>query len=343
MTQRFWRFDNARYFLILLVVLGHLIDIKYHGNPSFTSSGTSMPALFLFIYSFHMPAFIFLSGLFTREQGDSPDIARIASFVCSGFLIKFIQFSARLITTGSTSFSLLSDSSVPWYMFALAWFTLFAWVFRKMPTTVVLLFSLAISLLVGYDSQVGDFLYLSRTLYFFPFFWIGYRLTPRSVDSFFRNKRWLKLVGAAVLVVFAISCLAFLQELYPLRGLLTGRNPYSAVGSIEDCGAFHRGITYVLSSILTFSFLSIVPRRRLPLITRIGSQSVSIYAWHYAALLLLFTFGADKVFQLICGDYWKYAALSVAPILTVLLSNEFFAKPFNWFSKGSFLGISSNR
>lgn len=46
--------DNLRGFLILLVILGHCIQN--------TNSNYQSDILFCYIYSFHMPLFIFVSG-----------------------------------------------------------------------------------------------------------------------------------------------------------------------------------------------------------------------------------------------------------------------------------------
>ena len=51
---REYGFDNLRGLLIVLVVLGHLLEIC----GSFPGAGF----LYRTIYSFHMPAFLFLSG-----------------------------------------------------------------------------------------------------------------------------------------------------------------------------------------------------------------------------------------------------------------------------------------
>ncbi|MDA3100191.1 acyltransferase family protein, partial [Staphylococcus pseudintermedius] len=55
-------FDNARAILIFLVVFGHLIQ-------PYTDAHPTVYALYLLIYSFHMPAFLFISGYFAKNVG----------------------------------------------------------------------------------------------------------------------------------------------------------------------------------------------------------------------------------------------------------------------------------
>lgn len=52
-------FDNARAILILLVVFGHMLQ-------PYTSGDKYLSALYLVIYSFHMPTFLFISGYFAK-------------------------------------------------------------------------------------------------------------------------------------------------------------------------------------------------------------------------------------------------------------------------------------
>ena len=59
MNQRVEKWDILKFFLMFFVVLGHIADC-------YTLEHESMRSLYLFIYSFHMPLFIFLSGLFLR-------------------------------------------------------------------------------------------------------------------------------------------------------------------------------------------------------------------------------------------------------------------------------------
>lgn len=60
MNERNLKIDNMKGVLILLVVIGHML-LSIHG----TTRGVTN--LFYLIYTFHMPAFVFLSGLFAQH------------------------------------------------------------------------------------------------------------------------------------------------------------------------------------------------------------------------------------------------------------------------------------
>ena len=55
------KWDNLKFFLILCVVVGHVIDLYVAESRAYRS-------LFALIYSFNMPAFLFIAGLFQSER-----------------------------------------------------------------------------------------------------------------------------------------------------------------------------------------------------------------------------------------------------------------------------------
>ena len=60
--ERIWYWDTVKFIMILLVVIGHFTErIMSFDDPTFLS-------VKLFIYSFHMPIFIFIFGLFFKEK-----------------------------------------------------------------------------------------------------------------------------------------------------------------------------------------------------------------------------------------------------------------------------------
>lgn len=66
------KWDNIRGILMLLVVLAHI----YNHYTKFSPAARS---LFLFVYTFHMPLFLFLSGMFGRKAVHRRDWGKIFS------------------------------------------------------------------------------------------------------------------------------------------------------------------------------------------------------------------------------------------------------------------------
>ncbi|EAE0774479.1 acyltransferase, partial [Listeria monocytogenes] len=58
-SQRTAYFDNAKFLLMILVVFSHLLQ-PFIGDQKFYHD------LYYFIFTFHMPAFVFLAGYFAK-------------------------------------------------------------------------------------------------------------------------------------------------------------------------------------------------------------------------------------------------------------------------------------
>ena len=80
---RQYRYDNLKFFLIVLVVVGHFLEFYDTRSDIFKS-------LFVFIYSFHMPLFLFVSGLFTREKPVS--VEKIIFYFILGYALKMLIY-----------------------------------------------------------------------------------------------------------------------------------------------------------------------------------------------------------------------------------------------------------
>ncbi len=60
MKDRIMLWDNLKFILITLVVVGHF-------SERFASTSDICKSIFLFIYAFHMPLFLFISGMFHKD------------------------------------------------------------------------------------------------------------------------------------------------------------------------------------------------------------------------------------------------------------------------------------
>ena len=85
MRQRIQLWDNIKFLLIFCVVLGHLVD-------DFTGVSDICKIIYLFVYAFHMPSFLFISGLFHKNEKIFP---KIFFFISAGFALKITLFVAK--------------------------------------------------------------------------------------------------------------------------------------------------------------------------------------------------------------------------------------------------------
>lgn len=119
MKERNLKLDNAKGILITLVVIGHML-LPIQG----TTRGVTN--FFYMIYAFHMPAFVFTSGLlaqriYTRVPKPHFNWRRWCSTLWLYLLLQFILFFSEIPAYGRTTRfpDFLHTSGAPWYLLAL--------------------------------------------------------------------------------------------------------------------------------------------------------------------------------------------------------------------------------
>ncbi|MFF3542270.1 acyltransferase family protein [Streptomyces platensis] len=192
-------FDNAKYLAIVLVAMGHSWEPLRDGSRS-------AAALYITVYAFHMPAFIIISGYFSRSFDMRKD--RLQRLI-TGVAVPYILFEVAY-----TLFKKWADDDPgypisltdPWY---LTWFLLALFVWRlttplwKIVRWPVPL-ALTIAVLASVSPDIGDDMDLQRVLQFLPFFVIGLSLRPEHFKLVRRKKaRILAVPVFAAALVFA--------------------------------------------------------------------------------------------------------------------------------------------
>lgn len=316
-------YDNVRGILILLVVIGHFLD-------QVSGRSNTAKAVFLWIYSFHMPLFIFISGYFSGNLvKDRTRVKKRAFEYLSLYLFyKGAIYFVRLALGQQSGFHLFREAGVPWFMAAMAVYSVLVYVFRNVKggwKNPVLLVSIILSLMAGLDSEIGDELVLSRIIVFFPYFYLGYLL--RGVDIREKVRKICPRLVAVVLLVLALAaCWVWLEELYILRPIFTGRNPYSALRTRASWGVVYRLAAYGISAVMSVLVLAAVPSKLPKIVALAGRNSLQVYLYHRIVIYVLAWAGMFTALT-----RYGLAGIGVmtvfAAVLTFLLALEPLGKP----------------
>ena len=325
-AKRIAKFDNIRAFLIIMVVLGH-------GLTPFLSSHL-IKATTLWLYTYHMPLFVFLGGLFSKKaiNGDSFYIPRIVSYLILGFLMKIAVHGTLLLCGRNPAFSWLDEKGVAWYIFAMAAHLVITRLVRKLPHTALLCGGTAFAVAAGYLNFIDDTLVLSKTIVFFPFFYLGYIVDTDKLLHIICRKN-VRIASSVFLILFTAGIFLLTDGIYSLRYLFSGNNPYYEFG--DDwyfIGGLLRLGGYVLSSLVSFCFMSVMPKREIPFFTIIGTNSLSTYVFHRPvqyALESLFFISLAAALEPITV---LLLTLGVSYIISIILAQKpffFVLKPFS--------------
>lgn len=292
-------FDNLKFLLIFLVVFGHMLTIV-------SGHSRAANALINFIYLFHMPAFVFVSGMlakryYSREQGLR--VNRVVGFVLL-YLIMYTGF--WLIATwahSSWAYNPFYTNSAAWYMGSMAWWLLFLPLVSELRPAVAIGGFAALSLLVGYYEEFGGFLVLSRTIVFAPFFYAGYFLPMKRFVSFSEHLHAgaVRVVAVGVLLLFLLVSYLMPELADSFHKIVVGYNDYASVCPNEVIAAVMRAAFYIVAVGCSLAAMSLVPRRRYWW-TRLGERTLPVYVIHVWVLnISTLIFGVGALFAAMPG------------------------------------------
>lgn len=337
MKERNFLFDNAKAILITLVVVGHFADY-------YTPISDHMKILFFFIYLFHMPLFIFISGVFSKSaiNGDRVKIERILSFLILyvGLKLSFYFIQRFVFLNEQAEFRLFIEGGLPWFMFAMAAWVALTYLLRNIKARYLLIFSIALALYVGFDKNVADMFVASRVIVYFPYFLMGYYLNAAQIANFVKTKwvmigSWMMVVGTAVFVYLNID------RIYQYRFLLTGRNSYAHMEN-EFNAMLLRLFLYAFVVILSTSLLAITPKSKT-FFSYIGSRTLQIYFLHHLILSIYMHFEINGLLSDYFPNQWLKIYLLLSFVLTWLLAFKWMEKPFGYISSLSFKSIQNTK
>lgn len=283
--ERLYKWDNIKFFLILCVVLGHFSSVVLEKSAA-------IDTVFLYTLSFHMPLFIFISGLFTKSYQDKPlNGNKIFGLLTICLLYKLLLLLVNIYYENETiSVSVFSDISAPWYLFVLVIFMGITYLVRNIRPAYVLGFAIVLSLISGYDAEIGRYMSLSRIIVFFPYFYAGYILEPEKVAKAL-DKLWLKIIAIIGLIAAAVYVYLSSSDILYYRGLGTGLASYRAIEVLvnngETVGMTQRLITYVVAVIMSIFIISLIPNSRIPFISDMGTRTLQVYVLHRPILLIM--------------------------------------------------------
>lgn len=324
--MRIAKWDYLKFVLIYLVVLGHVIG--YIGYENDTLNG-----IYLWIYSFHMPLFILISGLFAKRSIDEKRWNKIFTYFALMLLIMVANGVTGYLISGNMRFSVVVLSGVPWFAWALFVYSLVTVALRKFPVTYVLPFVVIIGCFIGADDKIGSFLALSRVLVYYPFFYIGYILNPQGLAQAL-SKTWIKILSAIGLAAMAIVFVTRSEALWWIRPVVKGNAPHDKFGDFSEHGVLVRLVYYVLVLVICAMVIAVTPThitgKLAPLgrwMAFLGERSVQTYAFHWAVLMVLFkVFSIDKHFEQILPVEPYLLIFPLALAIQLLCS----LKPFGW-------------
>ena len=337
-VPRVAHWDNARFILILLVVIGHTITtVRLDSALGY--------ALYAGIYLFHMPAMIALSGLFAKPEA-TPKAVRSSIQLLVVWLIWEVIWALIHYFVGGRPLPgswLVVPAWTLWFLVSLATMRILLPYIARLRHPLV--FSIAVALAAGLSPAIGVEFSASRTLCFLPFFvaaWLAQDHGWFSGDWFTMPARAARASAWALLALVAavFAAIPGLRELWRIDIWLTWRDDYARLferAPIGDWAATEwwasalggmgvRAGLLLVAAAMTLALLLIVPRRR-SFITTWGTRTLFVYLLHGPIIQLLRGTGTvDWMYSFGLAGMVMIVAVAIA--IAVVLSMAWVSRVF---------------
>lgn len=310
--QRNYKMDNIRFLLIFLVVLGHFMEL-FQGGFSL--------ALYKIIYSFHMPAFLFLTGFFARFHPRKI----VLNLICPYFLFQVLYraFDAYILQEkNSFTLNFTTPYWLLWYLLTvICYYLLLPLIDNENARSRKFIFGVVIvvSILAGFDSSIGYYGSLARSLTFWPFFLAGFYM-HKTKATLPNNRLILPLSGLTALLCsfYIVNCPTITKNVL-----------YSSY-SYEKAG--YNPLIKIILLICGFAWiiflLSAIPDKKIPFISPFGQNTLSVFLLHGFIVKLAKKHGIFAFSEL----KNLFLAIVLALILISFLGNPLVARLFHKYS-----------
>ncbi|MBZ9641037.1 acyltransferase family protein [Streptomyces sp. PSKA30] len=268
--QRDAFFDNAKYLAIVLVAVAHAWE-------PLKGDSRTLEAAYMVVYAFHMPAFIVISGFFSRSFDMRAD--RLQRLI-TGVVVPYIVFETAY-SLGERYFGDDPEQKIslldPWY---LTWFLIALFIWRL--TTPIwklvrwpLPLALGIAMLASATPGVGNDLDLQRVLQFLPFFVLGLCMKPEHFQMV--RRRSVRILSVPVFAAAGVVGWWAVPRMN--TGWFYHRDAAQELGAPWWTGPVMVLALFGCSLLLTACFFAWVPGRQM-WFTALGAGTLYGYLLH---------------------------------------------------------------
>ncbi|WP_194189978.1 acyltransferase family protein [Clostridium chrysemydis] len=297
-VKRDYYFDTLKGVLILLVVIGNSLELSKTDLPF-------MHYFILFLYMFHMPLFAFISGYFCKKSKRST-MQRVSEIFILYVSVQTIYYIFYKFIMGEPDFRLkfMEPYWTLWYLVSLIfWYIIYDYIKDSKKWLVG---SLLVAILIGYDPSVFNYLSISRTIFFLPFFILGVTFKKEYISKIKEKKKLLGILSLIVLIIlFFLSFGLIIDLLFEFVGY------ESYYPDATWYPLLIRIFHYIGAVILGAFIMSLIPKRKT-IFSSVGKYSLYIYIVHSGVSEFFIT---NEILK-----YYNYGFLILSEAIIVLIS-----------------------
>ena len=273
MKSRDHQIDNIKGFLIILVVFGHMLLASTKENNW----------VLTLIYSFHMPVFIFVTGLFSKNV----NLRKVLRF---GILYIVIQLIYILVVR-LTSYPWIPRVQIIttpifhiWYLLSLTYWYLLSFFIKKyrLNPTLVIIVSVIFALLIRYKNFIvdGNYFAYARTIVFAPYFILGHFLTMNDIEKARVKLKKIKLLlWFLIFVILCVNFQYFGNNANEWMKMFFGYISFHQFSDGKYIFFLKELFQYILGIMAVIGMLGLIPNRK-SFLSYLGQHTLYIFICH---------------------------------------------------------------
>lgn len=303
--NHYW--DNIKGILMLLTVFAHVLF-------QLQSRSDLIEKTVDYIYMFHMPAFVFVSGFFGKSEH-----SRSKESIFKLIFLYVIFNSLMCFMFGYSS--LLMPVYSYWYLLALIAWRLTAHhiaKFKELRSILLVLF-----LFIGFFPSIDNTLSAARILCFLPYYMAGYTLSKEK-SAELEKKSYIKRLPVGIGCIAAAAVIAFFSYDYFMYTddalqMAAYSDPTDAVGRI---------MLLIISFLMIYALRNLSVNKEIPFLTKFGRNSIWIFILHRP-----FTLWISSYIERKSAGFIISAAIISSIAICVVFSSSIVAKFMSKFSE----------
>nr|WP_283704266.1 acyltransferase family protein [Clostridium perfringens] len=258
--------DNSKGLLIFLVVLGHSLEF-------IRKDYEVARLLYVFIYEFHMPVFVFISGYLSKnvEKGRRNAVRNfLTPFLLFNIIWNLITLAGPLFLRGKftklpneQAFSFFTPGWALWYIFAMFLWKILLPDLLKFKNIFIL--SIVAGIFVKLSGEFGSYMALSRTITFAPFFLAGYYSSEEKLKRFRKFTRFNiinKVPSILILIIGVLIALIFVNYSNIADEFFWADRSYSNFNIKIFTGILLYIAVYIIGFAFVYVFINLMPENQ---------------------------------------------------------------------------------
>ena len=264
-----------------------------------------------------MQGFFFTSGFFSKNV-DKCRAKAVETLALPYFVFMVLMYFARYIIFGTAHLNFLHPTHAMWFLIAMFFYRFGIKTFSKIP--FVLPLSVILYVTAGMIPVLGATLALGRSCSFLVFFMLGYFCQWEHISKLRRIPKPVMLIPAAALIYAShyYAC----QKDYSVDLLLL-KESYADQGVSITEEMIVRVIVLIASLLWLAVWINWLPNKRLPVITVIGQNTMTVFLLHIFVRYIMKWRGLRNLTMIEEGDIVYCLIVMVIALICVY----FFSRP----------------